>query len=202
MLDSDLASTLISAAIRHGSEPMSMGPFVTTGQRTFLAHSSWAGVPIERGDLINTEMATVVARYNTPAFRVSVIGQPSAEIQRFHDASRAGLFAGLEGIKPGMSGEEADTVVRSKIEEMGYGEYFVVRAAYGIGLGFPPRWSESQIMQIRQGESRPLRPGMCFHLVPALYKRGFGAVCCSMPIEITEEGCRPLAPLEPELFVI
>jgi Xaa-Pro dipeptidase len=202
MLDNELASALIAAAIRNGSEPMSMGPFVTSGERTFLAHSSWAGIPIRRGELINTEMATVVARYNTPTFRVSVIGPPSAEIQRFHDASRAGLFAGLEGIKPGMTGAEGDTVVRRAIEERGFGEYFVVRAAYGIGLGFPPRWSESHIMQIRQGESRPLQPGMCFHLVPALYKQGFGAVCCSMPIEITSDGCRPLAPLEPELFVL
>jgi Xaa-Pro dipeptidase len=202
MLDRELAANLIAAAVRAGSEPFSLGPHVTTGERTFLAHSSWTGVEIRRGDLINTELAAVVARYNAPLFRVSVIGEPSDEVRRFHDASVAGLMAGLDGIQPGMTGAEADSVVRQEIERTGYGEYFVVRAAYGIGLGFPPQWSESNVMQIRQGESRRLQLGMCFHLVPALYKRGLGAVCCSMPIEITGDGVRPLAPIEPRLFVV
>lgn len=202
MSDRELGSNLIAAAIQHGSEPMSGGPFVVTGPRTFLAHSSFTGLPINRGDIINTEIATVAARYNTPVFRVSVIGEASDELKRFHEVSRKGLFAGLEGIKPGMTSAQGDTIVRDAIEAEGLGEYFVVRAAYGIGLGFPPRWSEGHFLQIRQGDTWELQPGMCFHLVPALYKRGFGAVCCSMPIEITDDGARPLAPIEPELFVL
>jgi len=143
----------------------------------------------------------VVARYNTPAFRVSVIGQPSDELKRFHDASYAGLEAGLANIKPGVTSGEADRVVRAAVEKKGFGEYFVVRAAYSIGLGFSPGWGEDHVMSIRPGDHRVIEPGMCFHLVPALYKEGLGAVCCSMPIEITKSGCRPLTSIEPKLFV-
>jgi Xaa-Pro dipeptidase len=200
ILDRELAATLISAAIRHGSEPMSCGPFITTGLRTFLAHSSWADIPIQTGDLINTEIATVSARYNVPIFRCSVMGKPSDDLQRFHDASRAGLMAGLSRFGPGMTFDEADRVVREEVARHGYGEYFVVRAAYGIGLGFPPAWSESNVANIRGGDPRKLEAGMCFHLVPALYKRDLGCVCCSMPIEITANGCAPLATVEPELL--
>ena len=200
MRDHELASNLFAAALRHGSEPMSLGPFVTTGARTFLAHSSWTGRAIAAGEVVNTEMACVAARYNAPIFRVSSIGEPPAEIARMHDASRAALEAGLANIGPGMTSGEADRVVRAAIAARGYGELFVVRAAYGIGLGFPPRWSESNVMAIRANDPRILQPGMCFHLVPALYKQGVGAVCASMPIEITANGCAPLATIEPELF--
>ncbi len=199
-LDSELAAALYVAALKGGSEPMSMGPYVTTGPRTFLAHSSWRGRPIACGEVINTEMACVHRRYNVPVFRVSAIGEPPAEIQRMHDASRAALDTGLAKIGPGMTSHEGDRVVREVLEKRGYGDLFVVRAAYGIGLGFAPRWSESHVMVIRANDPRRLEPGMCFHLVPALYKEGVGAVCASMPIEITANGCAPLAPIAPELF--
>ena len=199
--DRELASIILSTAVREGCEPMSGGPFITTGKRTFQAHSTWAGVTINRGDIVNTEMASVAARYNTPTFRVSVIGEHSDELRRFHDASYAGLEAGLARFEPGMTSHQADRVVRDAIEKAGYGEYFVVRAAYGIGLGFTPGWSENHVMSIRPNDQRLLEPGMCFHLVPALYKEGFGAVCCSMPIEITDKGCKPLTSIEPKLFV-
>ena len=200
--DRQIGATLTSSAIEAGSESMSAGPYVTVGERTFMAHSSWVGQSIGRGDIVNTEMAARVNGYNAPCFRVSVIGQPSQSLQRFHAASEQGLHAGLEGIRGGMTSEAADRVVRDAIDATGLGEYFVVRAAYGIGLGFAPAWSEDHVMSIRPGDQRVLLPGMCFHLVPALYKAGFGAVCCSMPVVVTESGLEPLLDHKPRLYVV
>jgi Xaa-Pro dipeptidase len=199
--DRELAATLISAAIRHGSDPLAAGPYVTTGKRTFLAHSSWIGCEVLDGDIVNTELAANVAHYNVPIFRVSAVGNPGTEIVRTHHASQAAMRVGLERYAPGMTFDEADRIVRAEIERWGYGDLFVVRAAYGIGLGFPPRWSESNVANIRRSDMRTLEAGMCFHLVPALYKAGVGAVCCSMPIEITANRCEPLATIEPRLFL-
>jgi Xaa-Pro dipeptidase len=85
--DRQLGATLTSTAIEAGSEGMSQGPYVTVGKRTFMAHSSWIGQAIERGDLISTELAARVNGYNAPCFRVSVIGKPSESLSRFHAAS-------------------------------------------------------------------------------------------------------------------
>jgi Xaa-Pro dipeptidase len=200
MRDSDLAAALVSEAILAGSEPLSEGPYVVSGPRSFQAHASWTGAPIEPGEIVDTEMAAVVARYNTPVFRVSVLGAASDALHRFHAASLDGLRAGLDSIEPGMTSAQADAVVRRAIEKAGYGEYFTVRAAYGIGIGFPPSWGEGDVMSIRPGDQRILGPGMCFHLVPALYKAGLGCVCCSMPIVITDSGVEPLTEIEPKLF--
>jgi Xaa-Pro aminopeptidase len=91
--------------------------------------------------------------------------------------------------------------VRRAIERTGFGEHFVVRAAYGIGLAFGPTWSEENVMSVRPGDERLLRPGMCFHVVPALYKEDVGAVCCSLPVVVGERGLEPLLDLEAKLFV-
>jgi Xaa-Pro dipeptidase len=200
--DSDLAAALLAEAIRRGSEPMAEGPYVTCGTRSFRAHSSWAGRQIRRGELINTEMAVARARYHTPVFRVSVLGRPSDALRQLHDASRAGLLAGLGKIGPGMTSAQADATIRERIAKTGYGEYFTVRAAYGIGIGFAPGWGENGVINIRPGDQQVLEAGMCFHLVPALYKEGLGAVCCSMPIHITANGVEPLADIEPNIFVL
>lgn len=200
--DSELAAVLIAAAIREGSGRMGMQPFVAAGPRTFRAHASWSGTPIRRGEVINVELASQVCHYHVPTFRVFSLGEPTAEIRRMHDASERGLRAGLEGIRPGMTSHDADRVVRDAIEAAGYGAHFPVRAAYGIGIALAPGWGETaDVMAIRPDDRRVLAPGMCFHLVPALYKEGVGCVCASMPIEVTDGGVSALAPIEAKLFV-
>ncbi|MBT5415470.1 MAG: aminopeptidase P family protein, partial [Rhodospirillaceae bacterium] len=199
--DREIGAVMTATAIREGGEPMPQGPFVTFGPRSFRAHSTWTGDPIPRGALVNTEMAATVDRYHVPCFRVSVIGPPSADLARFHAASEKGLEAALSQIEPGMTSDRADGIMREAIEEAGCGAEFVVRAAYGIGLSFGPTWGEDRLMALRPGDERIVEPGMCFHLVPALYREGLGCVCCSMPVVVTETGLDPLLDLEAKLFV-
>jgi Xaa-Pro dipeptidase len=202
MTDSALSAILYSEALQLGSESFAWGPTVTVGKRSAMAHSTFANQPIKRGEVINMEMGAVVSRYCAPVFRIAIIGQPSDEIRRFHDASLAGLTAGLKGIGPGMTSHDADRIVREAIARAGFLEYFTVRAAYSVGIGFPPTWDEDYIMKLRPNDQRVIMPGMVFHLVPALYKLGLGAVCCSSSIEVTENGVDRLTPIEPKLFVV
>lgn len=199
--DTELGAVLTASAIRNGSDRMGCQPFLAFGARTALAHACWIGEPLRRGEIVNAEAACSVSRYHVPTFRVFSLGEPAAELRRMHDVSRKAMEAGLAGIRPGMSSDAADRLVRAVIDEAGYGEAFVVRAAYGIGTAFPPSWGESTVFNIKRGEHRLLEPGMTFHLVPALYADGLGCVCCSMPIEITASGAAPLTPIEPKLFV-
>ncbi len=41
---------------------------------------------------------------------------------------------GMAGLKPGMTGKEADALTRDYITEKGYGEYFGHSTGHGIGL--------------------------------------------------------------------
>lgn len=199
--DTELAAVLMASAIRNGSDRMGCQPFLAFGARTALAHAGWIGEPLRQGEIVNAEVACAVARYHVPTFRVFSLGKPDAELQRMHDASQKAMEAGFAGIKPGMTADAADRLVRAVIDDAGYGDAFVVRAAYGIGAAFPPSWGESTVINIKRGETRVLEPGMTFHLVPGLYADGLGCVCCSMPIEITETGVEPLTSIEPKLFV-
>jgi Xaa-Pro dipeptidase len=199
--DSELATNCFAALARLGSDPLPMAPLVVAGARSALAHATYANIPIRRGELITQEFGGVVKRYCAPTYRVAMIGQPSAEARRFHDASRDALLAGLDKIGPGMTSHDADRVVRESIQRSGYLDYFTVRAAYSVGLGFVPSWDEDHIMKLRPNDTRIVKPGMVFHLVPALYKPGLGAACCSNTICVTEDGVEALVPIEPELLI-
>lgn len=203
MTDTQLAVNIMTAAFLAGSERMGMLPFVAAGARTAMAHATWTGQPIARGEVINAEVAAAVQRYHVPLFRVASIGAPSAEIQRMHAASQAALEAGLSTIQAGMRSGDADAVLRQSIAKAGLGDLFAVRGAYSIGIGFAPSWGEGNTLAaIKPGSDDPLLPGMTFHIVPALYRDGVGCVCCSMPVIITETGVEPLAPIEAKLFIV
>lgn len=203
MTDTEVAVHMMSAAFLSGSERMGMLPFVASGPRTAMAHATWIGRPIARGEVINAELAAAVARYHVPVFRVASLGPPPAEVRQMHAASQAALEAGLSGIRAGMTSGEADAVLRRPIERAGFGELFVVRGGYSIGIGFAPSWGEGNTLAaIKPRSEDPLLPGMTFHLVPALYRPGVACVCCSMPVAVTESGVEPLAPIEPKLFIL
>ena len=48
-------------------------------------------------------------------------------------------------------------------------------------------------MAIRTGHEAMLEEGMCFHVVPCLYKDGVGCVAASMPAVLTSKGFEALA---------
>ena len=58
----------------------------------------------------------------------------------------------MAGIKPGMTGKEADALTRDYITEKGYGEYFGHSTGHGIGLEVHegPALSCAQILFLNQ----------------------------------------------------
>lgn len=200
--DSKVTAAAFGAAAKMGCDYLPIVPLVTSGPRSALAHASFASVPIRRGELIGIELTSSVARYCTPCFRIAMIGKPSDDLKRFHDASASGLHAAIEQIKPGMMCHEADAAVRSAITRAGYLEWFPVRAGYSVGLGFVPTWDEDHIMNLRPNDRRVIKPGMVFHIVPALYKVGVGVACCSNTLLVTDAGVEPLVPLDAAMMIV
>jgi Xaa-Pro dipeptidase len=56
-------------------------------------------------------------------------------------------------------------------------------------------------MAIRAGHEQVLEEGMCFHVVPCVYKDGLGCVGASMPSVLTSKGFEPLTDDRVELRI-
>lgn len=88
------------------------------------------------------------------------------------------------------------------IDAAGYAENFRKRLGYSVGISFAPDWGEGAILSLNTGVRTELRPGMTFHLPPALRIYGQFTVGVSETIVVTETGWRQLGSVPRDLTLV
>ena len=200
--ENEVAAVTVADLIRAGSEEAGLPQFITSGPRTSLVHSTWAGRVYERGDVLNYELAGVFKRYASPFFRCAVVGGPSPEQQGIADMVLEILQTVLEAIKPGVPALEIHAKNRAVFEKHGHVGWPHHRTGYSVGINYPPDWGEGNIISIWDGETRPLQAGMTFHLVPGYSELNRHTVVISETILVTETGCEALTDYPRKLFSV
>jgi Xaa-Pro dipeptidase len=200
--ENDVAAALYAGALRGGSEYMASQPYVKSGPRTGIPHATWAGRVIQPGDLVFIEVSCCVRRYSAAIIRTASVGTPAPEIQRAAAASIEGLERAIEAMRPGVTAGEVDAACRGAIERLGFGNAFLHRTAYSVGVGICPAWGEGHVMDIKPGDARRLEAGMIFHVVPALRLDDRTQVGVSETVLVTPSGGEPLGQVPRSLIVI
>ena len=199
--ENDVAAAMFEANIAAGSEYLGHPPLVVAGETTALCFAMWRRREIRSGDVVLLEAAGCIDRYHSILSRPVVVGNPTTTHHAAADALQGVLEVAIENIKPGLTSGEVDQACREVVEQRGLGKYFKHRAAYGIGIGFPPNWSEGHIYAIRPNDPLVLQPNMTFHVIPTLFLDDFG-MCFSDSVRVTEDGCELLTHFERKLFVV
>ena len=189
--DNDLAAALYQGSIAAGSEYIGHPPMVVTGPRSELCFALWKRNTIEAGDVVLLEGAGCVDRYHAMMSRSAVVGKATDEHKATSDALIEILETAVASIRPGITAGAVDHACRSKVEKRGLGQYFKSRTAYGIGIGFPPNWAEGHIYSIRPDDPMILQPNMTFHVIPTMFREGFG-MAISDSVRVTDNGCEVL----------
>jgi Xaa-Pro dipeptidase len=110
------------------------------------------------------------------------------------------LRLGKAAMRPGVPASQVFAVVRDRINDANIGYRQGRRAAYAIGIAFPPGWDEGHIISINVHEERPLQAGMVFHLITTMRIPAIGAIGCSDTVLVTADGSETLtAGIEPTL---
>ncbi len=198
--DNDVAAAMFAANIAAGSEYLGHPPLVVAGETTALCFAMWRRREIQQDDVVLLEAAGCVDRYHAMLSRPVIAGKPKPEHIDASDALQEVLETAISCIKPGIASSEVDQACREALSRKGLEEYFRHRSAYGIGIGFPPNWSEGHIYSIRPNDPMILQPNMTFHVIPTLFLDSFG-MCFSESVRVTETGCETLTNFERRLFV-
>jgi Xaa-Pro dipeptidase len=199
--ENEVAGDTVRELIRAGSEYAGLPPFITSGPRTSLCHSTWAGRQYEAGDVLNYELPGVVHRYCAALFRCGTLGPPDEEFRRRDAMVQESLERVIEAIRPGATSHEVHAASKATFQKHGYGDRLGHRTGYSVGINYAPDWGEGHIMSIWDGDERPLRPGMTFHLVPGVLELGRYLVETSETVLVTESGCEILTRFPREPFV-
>jgi len=184
-----------------GGEYMGLPPFVLAGERSCLPHQTGGANRLAENDVMYFEISASQRRYAAALMRTIFLGRPKDEWIRAAQACIGAVDAALAFIRPGVTAHEADLAARAVTTHAGFADYHRNRLGYSIGINYPPDWGEGEIISLRQGEHRELRPGMTFHMPPLCLKyREFG-IGFSETIVVTETGCRRLSKLPREIVV-
>lgn len=199
--ENDVAAAVMGAMVSAGSEYFAMEPFVTSGPRGGLPHTTWRRRRFEQGDVVIIENAGCYNRYHTGIFRTVVLGAPHDGIRARYDACREALERGLERVAPGVTCAEVHETVQAVIDKAGFSEGYRKRAGYSQGIAFAPDWGEGNVLSLNRGVDVPLQAGMAFHLPVTLRDYMRFTVAVSDTFIVTETGCRTLSTLPRDLVV-
>ncbi len=194
--DLDVAAEAYRVMTKNGSEYMCYAPFVTTGRRSGVPHTTFMGFPIKERDNVFLELGAVVKRYNGPLMRTVHVGPAPKDAAINAEALIAVLNETIDSIAPGLACDEvARKVQRRGIRAVGSriispslvdGDF-----GYGIGLGFPPFWgSDGPLVSLTHKTT--LEPGMVFHLNETLREVGVYGMSFSETVVVTKGGCEVL----------
>jgi Xaa-Pro dipeptidase len=193
--ENDVAAAMFAAAVAAGSEYLGMEPLVSSGPRSGVPHATWRRRRVEAGDPVFVEMAACHDRYHAALMRLAWVGAVPPEAASMMETCEEALDAALAAIRPGVPCEAPHLACQCVVDRHGFTDNFRKRAGYGMGIAFAPDWGEGAILGLNAGITRPLEPGMVFHVFPALRVFGAFTVGVSETVVVTESGCRVLGTL-------
>jgi Xaa-Pro aminopeptidase len=181
---------------KQGAVSSSFDIIVASGYRSALPHGVASDKLIELGDFVTLDFGAYYKGYCSDITRTLAVGQPSDELKNIYDIVLEAQLRGMAGIKPGMTGKEADALTRDYITEKGYGAYFGHSTGHGIG------------MEVHEGPGLSfksdmlLEPGMVVTVEPGIYVANVGGVRIEDDTVITKEGNQSLSFSTKELIIL
>lgn len=192
----DVANELEFFMRKQGAASSSFDIIVASGIRSALPHGVASGKVIKKGELVTLDFGAYYKGYCSDITRTVAIGKPSAELEKIYQTVLEAQLRGMDGIKPGLTGKQADALTRDYITEQGYGEYFGHSTGHGLG------------MEVHEGpglsmkSDTVLQPGMVVTVEPGIYISGVGGTRIEDDTVITENGNETLTYSTKELLII
>ncbi|MDQ0220814.1 aminopeptidase P family protein [Peribacillus cavernae] len=181
---------------KQGATSSSFDTIVASGYRGALPHGVASDKVIVTGDLVTLDYGAYYNGYVSDITRTLAVGKPSDELKGIYDIVLEAQLRGMAGIKPGMTGKEADALARNLIVEKGYGESFGHSTGHGIGLEV----HEGPALSVRSDSV--LEPDMVVTVEPGIYVPGVGGVRIEDDTIITIEGNESLTHSTKDLIIL
>ena len=198
--ENDVAAAAYHAMYRAGSEFLGHEAQYVAGPAAGLGFECARRRPIRKDDVVYMEAGGTHNRYNCMLSRTVIVGQPDRKWIAMAEASRDALDAATASMRAGVTSHEVDRAARAAMGRAGFGQYFMHRTGYSIGIGLPPDWGEGRIMSLNENDPTVLEAGMCFHLIPDLKVAHEGGVVFSESVVVTERGYERLTDFPREIF--
>jgi len=192
----DVANELEFFMRKNGAISSSFDIIVASGYRSALPHGVATEKVIEKGEFVTLDFGAYYKGYCSDITRTVAVGEVSGELRSIYKIVLEAQLRGMTGIKPGMTGREADALTRDYITEKGYGDYFGHSTGHGIGLEV----HEGPGLSVRT--DTVLEPGMVVTVEPGIYIPGLGGVRIEDDTVVTKDGNESLTHSPKDLITL
>jgi Xaa-Pro aminopeptidase len=179
-----------------GAERVGFDTIVAFGENAAEPHHHPTDRPLARGDVVKLDFGCVVGGYHSDMTRTVGFGEPPGQLREIYDLVRSAQQAGIEAVRAGVRGGEADDAARRLIQGAGYGDRFGHSLGHGVGLEI------HEGPTLRAGSDDELPEGTVVTVEPGIYLPGVGGVRIEDMVEVTEGGCRPMPRTTKDLVVL
>ncbi|MGC8880037.1 MAG: M24 family metallopeptidase [Anaerolineae bacterium] len=190
MCEREVAWQLESSMRTLGAEAVAFPLIVASGPNGALPHAAPSERPIQAGEPVVIDFGCVVDGYCSDLTRTVCLGQPSdARYEALWQLVHRAQQAALRGVKAGISGAQADQLVRDVITAAGYGEYFGHGLGHGIGL------AAHEAPRLNPTSSDVLPAGAVVSVEPGIYLPDWGGVRIEDLVLLHPDGAEVLTQL-------
>ncbi|WP_147802875.1 M24 family metallopeptidase [Alkalicoccus halolimnae] len=192
----DVANELEFFMRKQGADSSSFDIIVASGYRSALPHGVASDKTIERGELVTLDFGAYYKGYCSDITRTVAVGKPDEKLLEIYNTVLEAQIRGVNGLKAGITGIEADALTRDYIKDQGYGDFFGHSTGHGMGMEV----HEGPGLSFRSEQK--LEPGMVVTVEPGIYVSGTGGTRIEDDVLITETGCRILSHSSKELVIL
>jgi Xaa-Pro aminopeptidase len=126
------------------------------------------------------DAGAMVDSYNADCTRTFATGPLPDELKAAYEATLEGQLAGLEAVRSGVTGIDADAAARDRIEAAGLGEKFGHGLGHGVGL------EVHEAPRLSRESSDTLAAGNVVTVEPGVYLEGLGGIRIEDLVVVTE----------------
>jgi Xaa-Pro aminopeptidase len=143
---------------------------VASGPNGAIPHAETSDRVVEKGETVVVDAGAVLDGYVSDCTRTFATGPLPEELRRAYDVVLEAQVEGLDAVRPGATGKEADAAAREVIAGAGLGERFGHGLGHGVGL------MVHEAPTLRPESQDTLVPNNVVTVEPGVYLPGVGGI--------------------------
>jgi Xaa-Pro aminopeptidase len=179
-----------------GADGLAFDVDIAAGPTAASPHAMPGERVVQEGDMVLVDAGAKVAGYCADSTRTFAAGDVSDSLRHVHEVVRQAQQAGLEAVRAGVSGRDADAAARTVIAEAEYGENFGHGLGHGVGL------LVHEAPNLRPEAEDVLAAGNVVTVEPGIYLSGVAGIRIEDLVVVTEEGSEVLSSFPKELMTV
>ena len=179
-----------------GADGPAFPTIVASGANGATPHAHAGDRKIPTGTTVVIDSAAAVDGYMSDCTRTFATGELPGQLAEAYEVTQKAQQAGLDAIRPGVSGRDADAAAREVIDAAGFGEEFGHGLGHGLGL------LVHEAPRLSQESEDALEAGNVVTVEPGIYLSGLGGIRIEDLVVVGEDGPEILTTFTKELVTV